>query len=114
MRVRQAEEEEEQSMDDATLCHVKSRCVANAPPISVEVKLDGYMVNMEVDTGASLSLMSDITFHGLWPGRSPSTSMVEGLLVKESIRPPLLTFPCQASDLPQRARPCAGLLLCKH
>jgi len=50
-------EEEEKGSDDFTLCHVNSPGAAKAPPITVEVKLDGCLVNMEVDTGASLSLM---------------------------------------------------------
>ena len=33
-------------------------------------------MNMEVDTGASLTLMSETTFSGLWPGRSLQPSQV--------------------------------------
>ena len=69
---------------------------AKAPPITVEVKLDGCLVNMEVDTGASLSLMSEVTFSA-WA----------------EAREEFATFQCQASDLPQRAHSCCGLLLCK-
>ena len=45
----------EEDLDDCTLYNVNS--VANAPPISVEIRLDDCLVKMEVDTGASLSLM---------------------------------------------------------
>ena len=43
--------------------------------IEVELELDGHRICMEIDTGASLSLVSEATFKRLWPGRSlqPST-----------------------------------------
>ena len=34
------------------------------------------MVNMEVDTGVAMSLMSQTTFQGLWPGRDLEPSQV--------------------------------------
>jgi len=43
------------------------------PPISVCVQLDGKEVAMELDTGASVSLMSENVYHKLWPGRSLDT-----------------------------------------
>ena len=44
-------------------------------PIEVELELDGHRIRMEIDTGASLSLVSEATFKQLWPGRTlePST-----------------------------------------
>ena len=44
-------------------------------PIDVELELDGHRIRMEIDTGASLSLVSEATFKRLWPGRplEPST-----------------------------------------
>ena len=54
--------EEEKRSDDFTLYHVNSPSAAKAPTITVEVKLDSFLVNMEVDTGASLSLTSEDTF----------------------------------------------------
>jgi len=39
-----------------------------SPPITVHVMLDGKDVSMEVDTGASVSLMSEASFQNLWPG----------------------------------------------
>ena len=56
-------------MEDSNLNHVKSRGVVNSPLIRVKVKMDDCLVNMEVDTGASISLMSESTFRGLWPRR---------------------------------------------
>ena len=38
--------------------------------------MDDCCINMEVDTGASLSLMSNATFQGLWQGRSLDTTHV--------------------------------------
>ncbi len=40
------------------------------PPILVSLHLDSMEVSMDVDTGASLSVMSDKQCNKLWPGRS--------------------------------------------
>jgi hypothetical protein len=42
----------------------------------VKMKLDGCVVDMEVDTGASVSLISENTFKTLWRGRSLQPSSV--------------------------------------
>ena len=63
------ENQEEPEPADSYLCHVKSRGVAHSPPVVVQVKLDDCLVAMEVDTGASVSIMSKATFGELWPGR---------------------------------------------
>ena len=70
------DDKEEEGDVETILCHVKSPGVVNTPPILVSVKLDNCLVNMEVDTGASLTLMSETTFSGLWPGRSLQPSQV--------------------------------------
>ena len=75
-RVEGDEEEEEPEPAGAHLCHVKSRGVAHSPPILVQVKLDDCLVSMEVDTGASMSLMSEATYGELWPGRVLQPSQV--------------------------------------
>ena len=72
----QEDNEEESDSDSSTLHHLKSKGTANSPPITVDVKVDDCLINMEVDTGASLSLMSNSTFQGLWPGRSLDTTQV--------------------------------------
>lgn len=72
----QDEEEEEQGPDDFTLMMVKSLRKSDAPPILVKAKLDDCLVDMEVDTGAAVSLMSESTFNTLWPGRSLQPSPV--------------------------------------
>ena len=67
---------ESDSDSTPTLFHLRSRGASNTPPITIEVKVDDCLINMEVDTGASVSLMSDSTFQGLWPGRSLSSTQV--------------------------------------
>ena len=42
----------------------------------VKIKLDDCVVDMEVGTGASVSLMSENTFKTLWPGRSLYTECI--------------------------------------
>ena len=69
-------DEEELEPAGAHLCHVKSRGVAHSPPILVQVKLDDCLLSMEVDTGASTSLMSEATYGELWPGRVLQPSQV--------------------------------------
>ena len=70
------DEEDEQDSEDSPFHHVRSCGVAHSPPIRIQVKLDECLVNMEVDTGASMSLMSETTFRGLWPGRDLRPSKV--------------------------------------
>ena len=57
-KIQQEEEksESESESDNATLYHLRSRGTSYAPPIIVEVKVDDCCINMEVDTGESLSL----------------------------------------------------------
>ena len=71
-------EEESDSDDskDSPLCLVESKGVVHSPLIKVKVKLDNCVVNMAVDTGAAMSLMSQTTFQGLWPGRGLQPSQV--------------------------------------
>ena len=48
--------------------HVKSQA-PYSPPILIQVRIDECMVDFEVDTGASVSLMYEAMFERLWPGR---------------------------------------------
>ncbi len=50
--------------DSDTLFHVKAK--SNLPPLEVVVTIDKKKVKMEVDTGATYSLMSKVTFDRLW------------------------------------------------
>ena len=53
-----------------------SRRTSNTPLITIEMKVDDCLINMEVNAGVFISLMSDSTFQGLWPGRSHSSTQV--------------------------------------
>lgn len=44
---------------------------ARRPPLMVKVALDGRDVEMELDTGAALSVCSDSVFKQLWPSSGP-------------------------------------------
>ena len=46
-----------------------SQLSKDANPIEVTVKMDNKLTSMELDTGASVSLISADTFNKLWPGR---------------------------------------------
>ena len=48
-----------------------------SPPIQVKVGVDDCLIKMEVDTGASVSLMSETLFTELWPGRSLESTGVK-------------------------------------
>ena len=76
--VRRVEEPEGQELStlDSPLYHVKSAESSHSPPIQVKVRVDECIVRMEVDTGAAMSLMSEATFSGLWPGRVLQPSQV--------------------------------------
>ena len=80
------EEQGEEQVADTILKMSKSRQGSDTPPILVKIKLDGCVIDMEVDTGASLSLMPESTFSTLWPGRSlqPSSTRLQTYL-KETI-----------------------------
>ena len=45
-------------------------------PLEVTVQVDGHQLVMEVDTGASLSLISRETYQQLWPSRPLQASTV--------------------------------------
>ena len=64
------DKEEESDSDDSSIKHLSLKGTKRAPPITVDMKVDNCLITMEVDTGASLSLMSYNTFSGVWPGRS--------------------------------------------
>lgn len=70
------EESDSDDSDDSSLRLVESRGTAHSPPIKVDVKLDDCVVKMEVDTGAAMTIMSETTFQGLWPGRDLQPSRV--------------------------------------
>ena len=57
--------DDSESENELTLYHIKAR--KNSPPLQLSVKLNEHTVEMELDTGASVSLMSESTFKQLWP-----------------------------------------------
>ena len=68
-------EQSEDSDDNQKLHQVEGRG-RSQPPYIVSVSLDGRSTQMEVDTGDSLSLMSDSTYRKLWkvpPKLKPTT-----------------------------------------
>ena len=75
----------EQEDEDASFNTV-DKVDTPSPPIIIKVKLDDCLVDMEVDTGTSISLMSEWTFNKMWPGRTlqPSTLTLRTYL-KETI-----------------------------
>ena len=69
--VRQVDEESEDDSDDS-MQHVytlEQERDARLPPIKVHMELDHCSVPMEVDTGASVSIMPETLYHKLWPRR---------------------------------------------
>ena len=68
------ETEQEDLKSGESLLQVNS--ATGSPPIVVQVFLDETRVAIEVDTGASVSLMSEKVFRELWPKRSLSSTEV--------------------------------------
>ena len=50
---------------------VRQNACERRPPLMVKVSLDGRAVDMELDTGAALSVCSDSVFRQLWPSDGP-------------------------------------------
>ena len=69
-------EQSEDPDDSETLHHIEGKGKSQ-PPYIVSVSLHGRSMQMEVDTGASLSLMSETTYRKLWkvpPKLKPTTA----------------------------------------
>lgn len=68
-RQAKVEQEDSSSEDECTdaIREVKLR-TSKVPPIKVPVTVDSKSIEMEVDTGASVSLISKKLFNELWPG----------------------------------------------
>ena len=79
------DKEEESDSDDSSINHLSLKGTKRAPPITVDMKVDNCLITMEVDTGASLSLMSYNTFSGVWPGRSLESTDVRLLPTPKSL-----------------------------
>ncbi len=76
--VRRVEEESDQDSDSDELTQsiraLGQEGEGRTPAIKVQVDLDDCIVPMEVDTGASVSIMAEATYRKLWPRRSLGTS----------------------------------------
>ena len=85
-------DEEEGSSDSGhyNLCQVRSGSM-RSPPIQVKVGVDDCLIKMEVDTGASVSLMSETLFTELWPGRSLEST---GVRLQSYSREPIPVVGC--------------------
>ena len=59
------------------LYSVKPSECERRPPLMVRVALDGRVVDMELDTGAALSVCSDSVFRQLWPRGGPKLEPCE-------------------------------------
>ena len=64
------ESDSESSDSDIRQIVCATHSVTSSPPITVKVEMDSRSLSMEVDTGASHTLMSETRFQQLWPGRS--------------------------------------------
>ena len=67
---------ESEGDEDKPLCAVRSPG-KQLPPLKVRVLLDNCSIPMELDMGASRSLMSKIQFEKLWPNRKLEPSLVK-------------------------------------
>ena len=73
VRHAEAESETDEEYEDVgRIRGVKSK----TPQIQVPLKVDGVNLQMEVDTGASVSLMSEKQFKRLWPTRQLQASSI--------------------------------------
>ena len=55
----------EEELEDSPLYQVRLHGTHKSPPIVVKISVDDCLINMELDTGASMSIMSEHTFKGL-------------------------------------------------
>ena len=66
--VHRVEEEYEDSEEDNPIHQIHTvNGSRSLPPIKVQIGVDDCLVNMEVDTGASMSIMAETTYRRLWP-----------------------------------------------
>ncbi len=90
----QIEEPEESSGEDSLWLVDEVRTIHSVPqpPIKVPVCIDGVDVCMELDTGASVSLISETHYKQLWPRRSLDTSSIRMQTYSKEPRIVLGTF----------------------
>ena len=73
LTVSQTDTAQQEDTDEYPLYTLRSP--SSTPPITVSVQIEGSSVQMELDTGAALSLMSETVFRQLFPSKElvPST-----------------------------------------
>ena len=75
--VRRVGDDSEDDSDDSSQPVMTVRGPGNSlPPIKVHVVVDDCSMPMEVDTGASVRLISETLFRQLWPGRNVNGTTV--------------------------------------
>ena len=105
--VRRMEESGESEEDKEEWEDVR-RVSAKTPPFTVQVKLDGVQVDMEVDTGASVSLMSESTFKRIWPQRSLEPSQVH---LRTYLKEPIPVVGCTQVNIEYNTQSCSKMPL---
>ena len=50
-------------------CNVVDATTPRVNPYVINLKVEGNQLLFEIDTGASFSLVSEATYHELWPNR---------------------------------------------
>ena len=102
---RVAEEEEE---EDTLLCHVRLQGTHKAPPTVVKLRVNNCTISMELDTGASVSIMSEHTFQGLWPGRSLLST---DLKLRSYSKEPIVVLGCCYVNIGYKGQTANNVLL---
>ena len=64
----------------------------NVPPMKTSLILDGREVEMKIDTGAFISLISEKTFTAYWPGKQLSPTNIKLRTYMEDIMEVVGTF----------------------
>ena len=101
-------EESEKSKEDKEEWEDVRRVSAKTSPFTVQVKLDGVQVDMEVDTGASVSLMSESTFKRIWPQRSLEPSQVH---LRTYLKEPIPVVGCTQVNIEYNTQSCSKMPL---
>ena len=101
-------EESEESEEDKEEWEDVRRVSAKTPPFTVQVKLDGVQVDMEVDTRASVSLMSELTFKRIWPQRSLEPSQVH---LCTYLKEPIPVVGCTQVNIEYNTQSCSKMQL---
>ena len=80
--VRQVDEESDTDSMEPVIMTVQRTQDGRTPPIKVHVEVEGVSIPMEVDTGASISIVSENTYHKImaWEGPEGIYNQVTNLL----------------------------------